>query len=120
MPKQLIRKFNARAKKIILVGYQGESANYRLYDPEKKTVSVSRNVSFREQSDGEKRESSVMSETESVLLLTGVQSREKDEFELEAAVKNEDVVEAAYGNIPSVGNTGLGQGTRKRMQENRD
>lgn len=48
VPKHFTRKFDARAKKVILVGYDGESTNYRLYHPETKKVTVSRNVVFRE------------------------------------------------------------------------
>lgn len=46
--KQFTTKFDARAKKVILVGYQGDSPNYRLYDPKTKKRSVSRNVIFHE------------------------------------------------------------------------
>lgn len=45
-------KFEARAKKLILVGYDNESTNYRLYDPVTKKVSVCRHVSFNEKSSG--------------------------------------------------------------------
>lgn len=30
------------------MGYQNDSANYRVYDPESKKISVSRNVTFNE------------------------------------------------------------------------
>lgn len=48
MPKQFRKKLDDKAKKLILVGYQDESSNYRLYDPEKKTIIVSRDVTFNE------------------------------------------------------------------------
>ena len=48
VPKQLRRKLDDKAKKMILVGYQGESSNYRLYDPDNRKVSVSRDVVFHE------------------------------------------------------------------------
>ena len=48
VPKQLRRKLDDKAKKMIMVGYQGESSNYRLYDPDKRKVSVSRDVVFEE------------------------------------------------------------------------
>lgn len=48
VPKQFTKKFDARAKKVFFVGYEGESENYRLYNPGTKTVSVSRNVTFHE------------------------------------------------------------------------
>lgn len=46
--KQFTKKFDARTKKVILVGYDGESTNYRLYHPDTKKVTVSRNVIFQE------------------------------------------------------------------------
>lgn len=52
VPKLKTTKFEARAKKLILVGYDSESTNYRLYNPENKTVSVCRHVSFNEKSSG--------------------------------------------------------------------
>jgi len=38
-------------QKGLVVGYQRESATYRLYDPVKKKVDVSRNVVIREKCD---------------------------------------------------------------------
>lgn len=52
VPRMFTKKFDARAKRTLLVGYQGESSNYRLYNPDTKTVSVSRDVSFNEQAAG--------------------------------------------------------------------
>lgn len=46
--KQFRKKLNAKAKKMLLVGYQAEYLNYRLYDPTTKRVLVSRNVVFNE------------------------------------------------------------------------
>lgn len=48
VPKEKTTKFDARAKKLVLVGYDSESSNYRLYDPVTKCVSISRNVVFNE------------------------------------------------------------------------
>lgn len=48
VPKQLRTKLEAKAKKKIFVGYQGDSKNYRLYDPITKRISVSRDVIFNE------------------------------------------------------------------------
>lgn len=42
IPKQLRRKLDDKAKKMILVGYQGESENYRIYDPVSKKISIKR------------------------------------------------------------------------------
>ena len=48
IPKQFTQKFDARAKKAVFVGYQGDSGNYRLYEPTTKKVSMSRNVMFHD------------------------------------------------------------------------
>lgn len=48
VPKQFLKKFDARARKMIMVGYEEESGNYRLYDACTKKVSVSRDVTFNE------------------------------------------------------------------------
>ncbi|XP_025161590.1 uncharacterized protein LOC112590100 [Harpegnathos saltator] len=48
IPEQQRDKLDSKAKKLILVGYQGESTNYRLYDPQKKRVFVARDVIFNE------------------------------------------------------------------------
>lgn len=51
--KQFRKKFDSKAKKMILVGYQGDSTNYRLYNPNTKKVTVSRDVVFKEKLHGE-------------------------------------------------------------------
>lgn len=48
VPKQFTQKFDARAKKLIFVGYKENSANYRLYDLETRKVSEARDVTFNE------------------------------------------------------------------------
>lgn len=48
IPKQQTTKFDSRARKMVLVGYEANSSNYRVYDPKTKKVSVSRDVVFRE------------------------------------------------------------------------
>ena len=48
VPKQFRKKLDDKAKKLILVGYQDESTNYRFYDPVKKTIVVSCDVVFKE------------------------------------------------------------------------
>lgn len=52
VPKQFTRKFDARSKKVLLVRYKDNSNNYRLYNPETKNVTVSRNVIFHETLQG--------------------------------------------------------------------
>lgn len=51
VPKQFTHKFDAKAKKVLLVSYEGESSNYRLYHPDTRKVMVSRNVIFCEVTD---------------------------------------------------------------------
>lgn len=48
VPKELRNKLAPKSKKLMLVGYDGNSTNYRLYDVETKKIKVSRNVSFNE------------------------------------------------------------------------
>lgn len=44
VPKLFMRKFDPRARKVILVDYDGDLTNYRLYHRDTKKVTVSRNV----------------------------------------------------------------------------
>ena len=48
MPDDLRKKWEPKAKKLILIGYDGNSNNYRLFDPETKRTTVSCNVVFNE------------------------------------------------------------------------
>ncbi|CAB0037468.1 unnamed protein product [Trichogramma brassicae] len=48
VPDALRKKWDPKARKLLLVGYENESANYRLFDSDTGTISVSRNVSFNE------------------------------------------------------------------------
>ncbi|CAB0030719.1 unnamed protein product [Trichogramma brassicae] len=48
VPNVFRKKWDAKARKLILVGYENESMNYRLFDPDTGNISVSRNVSFNE------------------------------------------------------------------------
>ena len=48
VPKQSRKKFDGKSEKRIMVGYQGNSSNYRAYDPNTKKVTVSRDVIFNE------------------------------------------------------------------------
>lgn len=48
VPKQFLTKLDPRAKKMILVGYESSSSNYRVFDPVTKKITVSRDVTFRE------------------------------------------------------------------------
>ena len=70
VPKQFTKKFDARSKKVMLVGYEGNSSNYRLYNPETRTVTVSRNVVFNEKQN-KSESSTVNSENEDLVFSTG-------------------------------------------------
>lgn len=48
-PKFTEKKLDPKAKKLILVEYEKNSANYRLYDPITKKISISRDVIFNEE-----------------------------------------------------------------------
>lgn len=49
LPKQLINKLNNKASALVMVGYQDNSTNYRLFNPETKKVHVSKHVIFNEE-----------------------------------------------------------------------
>jgi len=51
VPTQLRKKWDKKSKKMILVGYQAESRNYRLYDPQTARITVSRDVIVHETDD---------------------------------------------------------------------
>ncbi|KAJ8887025.1 hypothetical protein PR048_013239 [Dryococelus australis] len=48
VPSQKQNKLVLKSIKLVFVGYDGDSNNYRLFDPLTKTITVSRNVIFRE------------------------------------------------------------------------
>lgn len=48
IPKQFVKKFDARAKKMIFIGYQQNSPNYRVYNPATGKISSTRDVVFDE------------------------------------------------------------------------
>lgn len=48
--KQFRKKFDPKAAKLLMVRYQGDSTNYRLYDTSTRRVLVSRDVIFKEKS----------------------------------------------------------------------
>ena len=52
VPKDERGKLDNKAKKCILVGYGEETKGYRLYDPDKKRICFSRDVSFNESECG--------------------------------------------------------------------
>ena len=48
IPKEFRKKLDKNAKKVIHVGYQTDSCNYRLYDLTTRKIQVSMNVTFNE------------------------------------------------------------------------
>lgn len=48
IPPQLRKKWDPKSKKLMLVGYEGHSTNYRLWDNKKRRIEVSCNVNFNE------------------------------------------------------------------------
>lgn len=48
VPKEKRRKFDPKSHKLIMVGYEGESTNYRLWDNESRRIHVSSDVNFNE------------------------------------------------------------------------
>ncbi|KAG7199863.1 hypothetical protein KM043_014312 [Ampulex compressa] len=48
IPKGQRKKFDPKSKKMILVGYDGDSTNYRLWDAEDHRIHISCNVDFNE------------------------------------------------------------------------
>lgn len=49
VPGQLRKKLDSKATKLIMVEYQGESSNYRLFNPKTRQITESRDVIFNEQ-----------------------------------------------------------------------
>uniref|UniRef100_A0A1Y1NHZ0 Retrovirus-related Pol polyprotein from transposon TNT 1-94 n=1 Tax=Photinus pyralis TaxID=7054 RepID=A0A1Y1NHZ0_PHOPY len=49
LPKQKRTKLDAKSKKFIFVGYDGNSTNYRLFDPESRRITIARDVIFNEE-----------------------------------------------------------------------
>jgi len=51
VPKQLRKKWDRKSEKMLLVGYQADSCNYRLYNPRIRKIVVSRDVVVHEAND---------------------------------------------------------------------
>jgi len=48
IPKSARTKFDSKAEKVVFIGYNGYSTNYRLYNPNTRKVTVARDVTFNE------------------------------------------------------------------------
>lgn len=61
IPKEHRKKWDPKSKKLILIGYQDNSTNYRLFNPTTKQVTIARDVIVNETStkDTEKEENKV-------------------------------------------------------------
>lgn len=53
IPQQMRRKLDAKTKRMLLVGYDNDSVNYRLFDPDKRSITVSRHGTFHEYTEEE-------------------------------------------------------------------
>jgi len=57
IPKQLREKWDKKSQKLILIGYQADSCNYRLFNPQTGKIIISRDVAIHETSDYQQRDS---------------------------------------------------------------
>ena len=48
VPKEKLKKFDPKSKRVTVVGYDSESSNYRLWDEEKRKIFISSDVDFNE------------------------------------------------------------------------
>lgn len=51
VPSQFRKKWDKKSRKLIFVGYEGYSKNYRLWDPHKRRIETSSNVVFNEEDE---------------------------------------------------------------------
>lgn len=58
VPKQLRKKLDPKSRKLILVGYENNSPNYRLWDADRRKIEISSDVNFDEKGSQETDESS--------------------------------------------------------------
>jgi len=49
--KQLRKKWDKKSQRLILVGYQADSCNYRLFNPQIGKITISRDVAIHEKND---------------------------------------------------------------------
>ena len=102
IPKQFTKKFDARAKKLIFVGYKDNSANYRLFDPRTRRVEEARNVVFRESIGSTAADSSRDEDDEEEIILPAEEEDERDDEEddvEEVEVDENEVEEAAPRHV---------------------
>jgi len=74
VPKQLREKWDSKSEKMVLVGYQADSCNYRMYNPRTGKIIVSRDVVIHETSFDQRMES----EHEALLPLSSSVDQEEE------------------------------------------
>jgi len=101
--KQFRRKLDKKAKKLILVGYQAESQNYRLWDSTTDKIVISRDVVFNESDGQAKKENSkpvtqawpVWNETDAEEINNNVAEDEEEVVAIDSSEESEVEVESA-------------------------
>lgn len=51
IPSQFRKKWDPKSKKLLFVGFEGQSKNFRLWDPVKRRIRISADVSFNEREE---------------------------------------------------------------------
>lgn len=93
IPKQFTQKFDKRSRRVFLLGYVGNSSNYRVYDPATNKVTFVRNAKFHENFGKVSLESDDEDEDEIIFRNTPEEDRqrnvapgeEEEEFQLAEA-----------------------------------
>ena len=102
-PKQLTTKFHSRSTKKILVGYQENSSNYKLFDPHTRKVTVAKHVTFNE---GHQKEAVVRLVPDEDILVQVDEPADAADVE-EGAAENYEVEErAAEEDVPRIADRG--------------
>lgn len=84
VPKQFRTKFESKSKKIILVGYDNDSPNYRVMDPQTSKITITRDVVFNEHDVNENQEDTCTT----ISLENEAQENEVTQDETETAEQN--------------------------------
>lgn len=90
IPKQFTKKFDARARKVIFVGYQENSPNYRVYDPVTGKINETRDVVFNEKLGKVATEATENVDDEDEIILPWKVYNEEESDEGEAQNEEED------------------------------
>lgn len=126
IPNQFRRKLDVKAKKMVMVGYQDQSCNYRLYDPVKKQIVESKNVTFDEENNKVENKTEAQGLVDYRLLFEDVEDLHEpcgevneenhlqnvDSIQLEDACQNEPLQQ----QLPEERNQPLREGLRNRTQ----